>query len=178
MRNLFLTSAFIGTLASATASADDRLNIRTNPFMVLGQVFVNLELDIKTGEHWVVGPFAQARTDTPEFDAGIRATYFEQGAFQPGWFTGIELQYSELESSERAYLPNTDEFCRYEEDGSETCGLGPTVEWAAKVDHGYFWRWGTFNSQLGIGATYSVNSQNEREPSLLPNVFFSIGWVR
>lgn len=158
------------------ASADDILNIRTNPFMVLGGTFLNLELDVRTSEHWAVGPFVQTKTMEPLFDAGLRATYFEQGSFQEGWMTGVELFYRRTDADNLYYNAYADSFCSYET--TEICGLRAKEKIVLSIDHGYLWRHGTFNVGLGAGAAIQTDLAEPSEVALLPSLHFSLGWVR
>jgi hypothetical protein len=173
MKRLFLI--LFAVLIHGVSSADDVLNIRTNPLMVLGSAFVNLELDFRTGEHWSVGPFAQTSTFEPLFDVGLRATYFEEGTFQLGWMTGLEVFYRHTDSDALYYSAIEDSFCNYE---SDTCGLVAEQRVGLSIDHGYLWRWRTFNVGLGVGASAQTDLDDLMDVSVIPNLHFSVGWVR
>lgn len=161
---------------SVMASAEDFLNIRTNPFMVFGYNFVNLEIDVRRSENWAIGGFVQTSTNEPLFDAGLRLTYFESGAFQAGWMTGMDLFYAHVEEEDLYYSVEQDSFCRWDE--NEECGLSAVPRTGLRVDHGYLWRWGTFNAGLGVGAAVQTNPTELADWAVVPALHFSIGWIR
>jgi len=177
MKNRILILAGLATLLSSTSNADDFLNIRTNPFMILGSSFVNLELDFRVTDHWSIGPSVQTSTFEPLYDVGIRTTYFEQGAFQEGWMTGLELKYSETTDGDRFYNDELNQFCVYEDEG-EICGGGADQQVSLAVNHGYFWRWDTFNAGLGMGSAVVVPFEESVGMLVRSSLYFSIGWVR
>jgi hypothetical protein len=161
--------------------------------MVVGGLYVNLELEFKASDHWTVGPFAQAETSQPTFDTGLRAVYYEKGVYKQGWMTGFELAYSQIVPSDHfynyeddAYYDDVythdyedDSFCRWNSDLAQAeCTKNATQQIEVSVDHGYFWRFGTFNAGLGIGGSVSANDESWSDIAVLPNLYFSIGWVR
>ena len=157
--------------------ADDFLNIQTDPFMIVGSQYVDLAVDMKLNNHWAVGPYARSATDQPLFDVGIRATYFEQQTYQPGWVTGFEVAYSQDVYDGRYYDAEKGSYCAWEVD-QEQCGLNAQGAVRTRIDHGYFWRWKTFNVSLGLGAALLFKVDDPADVALLPAIHFAIGWVR
>jgi hypothetical protein len=166
--------------------ASDFLNIRTDPLMVFGSLYVNLELEFKVTNQWTIGPFAQVDTSQPTFDTGIRAVRYEQGAYQQGWMTGIEMAYSQITPTDYFYNYESDlddyddnSFCSWSNELEETvCQKSGAQQIALSVDHGYFWRMGTFNTGFGMGGSVVANDEDWSDISVLPKLYFSIGWVR
>lgn len=149
---------------SASAASADTINIRTNPFMVFGS-FVNLELDVRAGDRQSIGPMLRASVIDPEFEAGLRYTYYEQGVFQPGWMLSVYAVGGQ-EVVSRLYDPDTQ--VEREE-----------LDWLARVgvNQGYMWRWDTFNLGIGLGASLGYFNEDERL-AVQSDIHFSIGWVR
>lgn len=170
-----LIMAGLFSLISSMTFADEVLNIRTNPFMILGSSFVNLELDFRVNDHWSLGPAAQSSTTEPLFKVGARATYFEQGTFQPGWMTGLELKYSTTTLGDKYYDSSTGKFCDSYE---PVCSQDADQLMTLAINEGYFWRWGTFNAGLGLGSKISVDIDNPSHVIPQSSIYFSIGWVR
>lgn len=150
-------------LVSSAASADT-INIRTNPFMIFGS-FVNLELDVRAGDRHSIGPVLRASVIDPEFETGLRYTFYEQGVFQPGWMLSVYAVGGQ-EVVSRSYDPDT----QVESD---------ELDWLARVgvNQGYLWRWDTFNLGVGLGAALGYFNDDERL-AVQSDVHFSIGWVR
>lgn len=171
-----LLISLISLFLALPVLAEDFLNIRTNPFMVLGSTFVNLELDVRTSEHWATGLFVQTSTDEPLFETGVRATLFESGTFQRGWMTGLELFYSHVDDDDLYFDTQQDSFCRW--DDREVCGLDADQRIGLRVDHGYLWRWGTFNTGVGVGGALQTDPTDLADWAVLPALHFSIGWIR
>lgn len=163
MSHRLVIAAFALTLVSVAASADT-LNIRTNPFMVFGS-FVNLKLDVRAGNQQSIGPMLRASVVDPEFEAGLRYTYYEQGVFQPGWMLSVYAVGGQ-EVAGRVYDPVT-----FEESDE--------LDWLARVgvNQGYMWRWDTFNLGVGLGAALGYYNSDERL-AVQSDLHFSIGWVR
>lgn len=165
------------TFMASLSHADDILNIRTNPFMVFGNSFVNLELDFKVGENWAVGPTIQVSAAEPLFEVGVRVTYFEQQTFQQGWMTGIELSYSQTTLEDTYYDSSQELFCVSTEAGTD-CSNRADELIKLSLNEGYLWRWETFNIGAGLGAQVSIPIDEPSDPIFQSNIYFSIGWVR
>jgi len=163
--------------ACGTAQASDVLNIRTDPLMVFGGTYINLELDFRLTDHWSVGPIAQANTFEPLYRAGVRASYYEAGTFKQGWMTGIEAGLRQFVDDNRSYNNDKGSFCEWVVD-QEVCGLKAERALSIALDHGYLLRWGTFNVGLGLGAELTSKVDNLSDISLLPKVQLAIGWIR
>jgi hypothetical protein len=163
MTTLKIPFAALLLLLGGHTVADDILNIRTNPLMVFGS-FVNLEMDVRFGQHHSLGPALTVSTVEPAFETGLNYTYFEQGTFQTGWqwtlfaLVGQEvIGYGYDEMSAEEY--NTDLIYK--------AGLTP----------GYIWRWETFNVSTGLGVHVLHQAGSDRT-SAHSDLLFSIGWVR
>lgn len=151
-------------MAPLLAAAEDRFNIRTNPLMVFGNV-VNLELDVRLGPRYSLGPVLRVNGSEPAYDVGLRLNRYEQGAFRTGWLWSVaatggqvvgDYLYSDLgvsDERERGWLAT----------------LG--------VNQAYLWRWSTFNTTLGLGARLEYQDMEE-QLRLRSDLQFSIGWVR
>ena len=176
----------ISLLTSMSLQASEFLNIRTDPLMVFGSLYVNLELEFKVTDQWTIGPFAQVDTSQPTFDTGIRAVRYEQGVYQQGWITGVELAYSQITPTDYSYNHQSEfedyddnSFCRWSNELEQgVCQKNGTQQLTLSVDHGYFWRMGTFNTGFGMGGEVSTNDEEWSDISVVPKLYFSVGWVR
>jgi hypothetical protein len=177
--NLTIKVLLVSWALAASTFAEDFLNIRTDPVMVLGNTFVNLEIDIRVSENWSVGAIAQADTDQPTFNAGLRAIYYEEGVFQTGWMTGLEVNVGKVVSDDLYYDSAEGAFCYWDSAlEAEVCDGSPLNELGVSVDHGYFWRWGTFNAGMGAGMKVISNETQWSDVGIIPALHFSIGWAR
>lgn len=156
-------ATFLATVITSPVFADDLINLRTNPLMVFGN-FVNLEVDVRLGQHHSLGPALTVSGIEPAFEAGLNYTYFEQAAFQTGWqWTLFALAGQEV----IGYIAD------------EVSGDEYTTDWLYKagVTPGYLWRWETFNVSAGLGV-YALYQADSDRSSLHSDLLFSIGWAR
>lgn len=151
-------------LLASEATADGRLNIRTNPFMALGTV-VNLELDVRLGERYALGPVVSVNGIEPEYQAGLRLNRYEAGTFGQGWLMSV-LATGGTELGDG--IVTDDEFTDKRETGWQA---------ALGLNQGYLWRWDTFNATVGLGARVEYHEFQDRL-SLHSDIHFSIGWIR
>lgn len=162
-----MKTTLITVLASLFAThtlAQDIVNIRTNPLMVFGS-FVNLEVDVRLGEHHALGPALTVSGVEPAFEAGLNYTYFEQGAFQTGWqWTLSALAGQEVTGYDYDETTDTDD---YSTDWTYRLGVTP----------GYLWRWDTFNASAGLRVNALYQAETE-DVSVHSTLLFSIGWAR
>lgn len=161
-------NVFVATLLSLPmwANAEDRINIRTNPFMVFGE-FVHLEVDVRVGEDLSVGPVFLVNGFEPTFDVGLRVSYYEQGAFGQGWVTSVAATGGE-EVYDRSYSGEFDE----DVEGYKTRTVAKL-----SANHAYLWRWKTFNTTAGLGIRAEYRDQ-DRPVSLHSDLQLTIGWAR
>ena len=164
MRRLVMLLLGLAAGYPLTGAADDRLNIRTNPLMVFGTV-VNLEVDVRMGERYALGPVLQVSGTDPSYQAGLRLSRFENGAFNRGWLFSVAATAGEEEGD------SLDEEGFYS--GDRVNGFRALVG----AHQGYLWRWDTFTTTLGAGARVEYQDLEERV-SLHSVVHFTIGWVR
>ena len=167
---------FLVSVATSGLHADDVLNIRTDPMMIFG-AHINLEVDVRLSNYWSLGPYVQASTIEPLYQVGLRATHFESQTFNQGWQTGIEAGVKQVTDYTLNYNSAEDSFCEWQVD-QEVCGLKADHAITLALDHGYMWRWGTFNVDVGVGAVLSSKIGDFGDVSLLPKVQFAIGWIR
>lgn len=156
--------AALTTFFANHALANDIVNIRTNPLMVFGN-FVNLEVDVRLGQHHALGPALTVSGVEPAFEAGLNYTYFEQGAFQTGWqWTLSALAGQEVTGYDYDQMTSDDEY---------------TTDWLYKVGvtPGYLWRWDTFNVSTGLGV-HALYQAEKEAASLHSTLLFSFGWAR
>lgn len=153
-----------GVLLPGLAFAEDRLNIRTNPFMALGTV-VNLEVDVRLNERWALGPVVSANGTEPDYQVGLRLNRYETGTFDQGWL----LSLAATGGSELGDYVVEDDIYTDERESGWRASLG--------MNQSYLWRWDTFNTTLGLGARVEYHDLQERL-SLHSDVHFSIGWIR
>jgi hypothetical protein len=161
--------------AAGSTQAQDLLNIRTNPLTIVGNAYVNLELDVRWTDSWSLCPTLLINGGAPLFEMGLRATHFEQGAFHPGWMTGLELTYAETIGNERYYDSERQGFCHYVDD-QIVCTAKADQELHLSINHGYLWRWDAFNLGLGFGG--KLRYRDSGQFLLGSSVHFSLGWVR
>ncbi|GGX49452.1 DUF3575 domain-containing protein [Saccharospirillum salsuginis] len=154
----------ISLLSPGIASAEDRLNIRTNPLMALGTV-VNLEVDVRLGERWALGPVLSANGTEPDYHVGLRLNRYETGTFDQGWL----LSMAATGGSELGDYKVVNDVYTDERDRGWKAALG--------LNQAYLWRWDTFNTTVGLGARVEYHELQDRL-SLHSDVHFSIGWIR
>ncbi len=180
-RSILLLIGFV--VFPITAQANEFLNIRTDPVMILNAQYVNLELDFKISEYWSLGPLVKVDVYVPQYDAGFRATYFEDGTYQAGWMTQMELLYSKVEPANGYYSESDGSYCSdiVEEvsgDVMNICGFSTATEYQAVLNHGYFWRIGTFNIGYAMGAKLIVPDVKPENMRVDSSLNFSIGWLK
>lgn len=146
------------------AAAKDRVNIRTNPLMVFGTI-VNLEVDVRLGEHYSLGPVLQVSGIERTYQTGLRLSRYENAAFQRGWLFSLAATAGQEEGD---YLYEDGVFSDEAEKGFRAL---------VGAHQGYLWRWDTFTTTLGAGAQVEYQELEDRV-SLHSLVHFTIGWVR
>ena len=120
------------------------------------------------------------RTSTyePIWRTGIRLSYFEQGALQTGWQTGLNLGYVLSPPDDGFYDENFNEFCANDSALDACNSVDVNQGGLISLDHGYFWRRGRFNIHLAAGARLFANLDALSEQYFGGHVQFTIGWIR
>ncbi|MEJ2043938.1 MAG: hypothetical protein P8X74_03160 [Reinekea sp.] len=181
MKRIMLLILSLSLTAFSTARAGDVLNIKTNPFMVVGGGYIALDVDFRVSDKWSLGIVSEFQTFEPQYDIGIRMTRYEQGTFQSGWNTGVEALYKAQEpfNGSASYDPDSDSYCLWDDKTlNDICGYDTKPVIALVLDHNYLWRWKTFNVGLGLGAELATDIDDIANVTLLSVANFSIGWVR
>ncbi len=187
MRKFILILASFLICSTAVAENSDEYNFRFSPVgLIVGAI--GIDFDIKVSDDWTVGPdvaywhfvYGSGGTYKNNYDLlayafGVRANWFNNGAYTDGLYIGPSLKYV------NARISVTDDA------GNNLSG---TLSGAlAECLVGYGWFWSSFNMMLGGGLSSLIGSTNITltNPSGTVNTVnpplaglsleFSLGWT-
>ncbi|MBX9767288.1 MAG: DUF3575 domain-containing protein [Bdellovibrionales bacterium] len=144
-RLLVVFSILSGMFASNANAAmtEKSVNVRVAPLALLVN-YLNVDVDFPVNADWSIGPTVTYRSfsesyagfssniSTSVLGLGARATWFENGVFQQGWYVSPIAQY--ISASAKS--------------GSASASVGV---FGLTAVGGYHWFWDNFNLNLGAG---------------------------
>lgn len=138
------TSVFCNTSFAQNSDSQKKVNIHTNPFtLFVGAISFGADFavnqNLTLGGNMILMDYTFENDSSEDINAeakgfGFRVQYFFTEALNDGW-----------------YISGFGDFGKGEVENRDTGDFADLKTTAMGATAGYFWRWGTFNLQLGLG---------------------------